>query len=128
MNQHTRIVLNTLDEFTEDLITQLTLQVTRELVADTPVDTGWARSNWIPSIGSPVTSPSGSKESRDRVIIDTSSQQEGLSRVTTSYHLPSLVFVSNNVPYISKLNNGSSRLAPSGYVQTAISKAINEVI
>lgn len=128
MNQRTRIVLNALDEFTEDLITRLTLQVTRELVADTPRDTGWARSNWIPAIDNPVTSPSGSKESRDAVVIDPTAQQEGLARVTTGYRLPSLVFVSNNVPYISKLNDGTSRQAPSGFVQTAISRAINEVI
>ncbi len=37
------------------------------------------------------------------------------------------LFLSNNVPYISRLNDGSSGQAPAGFVQAAIARASGEL-
>lgn len=122
MNQVIRVV-GQLENFTEDLITRLTLEAVAQLVPDTPIDTGWARSNWVPSIGSSVDETTGTPENVSQAV-----QEAGLATVATQYRLPNTVFISNNVPYITRLNEGSSAQAPAGFVQNAIARAIREVI
>lgn len=123
-----RIVISDLTRFTERAVKMLTLEAHANLVrapseGGTPVDTGWARANWVPDIGSPRTEPVGS---RDRV--DSGSAQAGLARVVAGYRLAQgPVFLSNNVPYITFLNDGSSRQAPAGFVQQAIAEAVRAV-
>ena len=121
-NREVVSVVSSLEAFTEDTIKRLTLEVTATLAESTPVLTGWARSNWLPSIGSPVDSPTGTKES-----VSDAEREARLGQVVLTYRLPSLVHVTNNVPYIVELNEGSSRKAPSGFVQIAIARAIREV-
>lgn len=87
----------------------------------TPVKTGWARSNWIPSISVPVSSPSGSPES-----VNGGQQQQGIAAVA-GYQGDDPVFVTNNVPYIQQLNDGSSKKAPAGFVEAAVDKAVQAV-
>tara|TARA_R110000850_G_scaffold218082_3_gene343642 strand:- start:162 stop:518 length:357 start_codon:yes stop_codon:yes gene_type:complete len=110
------------EAFTEDIIKQLTSEVTAELGEATPVDTGWAQANWVPNLHSHHKGTVGSKEE-----VTQTAQAEGLVKVYTMYELPDLVFVSNNVSYIMRLNAGHSGQAPKGYVQVAILKAIHEV-
>ena len=111
-----------LREFTADSITRLTLEVTANLVEDTPVDTGWARANWVPNIGTAVQETTGSKEAVDRTA-----QSQGIAEVVALYRLPQLIYVSNPTPYITDLNDGSSTQAPAGFVQISIQRAIAEV-
>jgi len=84
----------------------------------TPRDTQWASSNWIVQVGSPFEGPVGSKAdvSRDR-------QEAGIASMDL-YHLSlGNVWVTNSVPYVPRLNDGSSRQAPAGFVQAAILRA-----
>ena len=114
------MVMSALTEVTEKVIKKITLDTHANLIAATPVDLGWARANWIPAIGTPVTSPTGTPGGYSQ-----SAQLAGIASVATSYTLPrGKVFISNNVKYITKLNEGSSRQAPAGFVQNAISKAV----
>ncbi len=85
----------------------------------TPVDSGWARANWLASIGAPVTETAGSE---DAVSSAETAQREGLVAVAT-YAGPEPVYVSNNVPYIARLNDGWSKQAPSRFVDRAVAKA-----
>jgi hypothetical protein len=129
----TRIVVNDLTAFTERAIKRLALEVHAGLVAapsegGTPVDTGWARANWIPSIGVPATEPDGEVPMRGESTIAGGQAQSGLARVAATYRLrQGPIFISNNVPYIGRLNDGHSRQAPSGFVQRAILKAVRKV-
>jgi TPP-dependent pyruvate/acetoin dehydrogenase alpha subunit len=109
-------------DFTEKLIKKLTLAVNAQLIKDTPRDTGWARANWIPNLNVAFTDTVG-----EYTRVDKSVQAAGVANIATLYRLPSLVFISNNVHYITKLNEGFSGQAPSGYVQIAISRAIKSV-
>lgn len=111
-----------LTEFTEDLIKDISINAVAELIEATPVDTSWARSNWVPNIGSPVNQPVGSPDNPS-----TFQQESGQAEILAYYKLPANVFISNNVPYITRLNEGSSTQAPMGFVQKAIAKAVREV-
>lgn len=125
MKHRIRVVLDALEQFTERIIKKLTLDIVANLVAapgegGTPVDTGWARANWVPQIGSPRVSPVGSRSS-----VSTGAQQAGVATVAASYRLSGgKVFISNNVPYITDLNEGTSQQAPAGFIQAAIVKAL----
>ena len=124
-----RIVVESLEGFVEKLIKKIVLDVASNLRAapvqgGTPVDTGWARANWVPQIGSPAEGTAGSREQAEAGILPSDAEAGQLS-VALGYKLKKgPVFITNNVPYIVKLNEGSSQQAPAGFVQGAIAKAV----
>lgn len=123
MATNTTIVLSDFKDFSANVLKQLTVEITADLIKTTPVDTGWARSNWIPSFGESFTGTDGTRES-----VVTSRQQSGLTDVLTNYAISKgNIYISNNVPYILLLNDGSSRQAPAGFVQQSIARAISQV-
>lgn len=115
-------VINLLEGVAEKAIRGIALEVTDRLIATTPVATGWARSNWIPSIGQSVDSPDGTRES-----FDGSQQAQGRATLSAYQLKHGRIFVSNNVPYITKLNAGSSPKAPAGFVQSAADQAVSAI-
>ena len=117
-----RVVVTSVEGFVEKLIKRLTLNVTANLVEDTPVDTGWARANWVPQIGSPRSTTAGTRMAAENGQINLGPQSSGLSSVLR-YKLGPNVHITNNVPYIESLNAGSSRQAPSAFIQGAIARA-----
>ncbi len=116
MPDNLKHVLNELDKFVDGLIIRLSLDVVANLVRTNPVDTGWSRSNWIPSIGTEVTKAHGSK-----TAVSGSAQQAGTAKLLTYTRDKGSVFIANNVPYIVILNE---RPSSQGFVQAAIIKAI----
>ena len=121
-----RIVIGAFEDFAEKIIKDITLEATANLIEDTPVDTGWARANWIPSITTPVEENlTGVDPEPGQVAGAKGKQSNGIAQVATRYRIKSgAVFITNNVPYVPRLNDGSSVQAPSGFVQAAIRKAI----
>lgn len=93
------------------------LAVLRELGQATPVKTGLARGNW--QIGLDVP-PGGTVGVRSFA----SMMSSALAKLMTK-RLPQLVYVVNNIDYVAKLNAGSSRKAPAGFVQAAIARGLN---
>jgi hypothetical protein len=123
-----RVVVQDLRGFTERLVQRLALNVTANLIEDTPVDTGWARSNWVPNIGSPRKKPAGVRPtSRGAPGLDSAPQAAGQVAIA-GYRLGPSIFISNNVPYIKKLNAGSSRKAPAAFIQSAILRAVKATV
>lgn len=117
-------MVQALERVVEDLIKRLVLDIVANLTAapsagGTPVDTGWARANWIPHLGEPVTEPAGSRDD-----VSTTEQDQGLAQVLGYRLTDGPAYVTNAVPYILELNEGSSRQAPPGFVQIAIAKAV----
>ena len=55
-----------IDRFTERVVTKIGLDVTANLIETTPVDFGWARANWVPSVGRPERNDPGERD-RSRV-------------------------------------------------------------
>lgn len=116
-----------LEEFVEKAMKKLTLDITDRLVKANPVDTGWSRANWVPSIGIRFDELAGSYEDAALGSINQQPQQQGIAAVAARYNLSrGSIFISNNVPYIGRLNNGSSSQAPSAFVQLAIAQALQE--
>jgi len=117
------VVVRGLKREVETGIKRIVLNAVANLTEDTPLDTGWARANWIPSITAPVDGVDGSRES-----ISTSKKESGTAKVATSYVLENgPVWISNNVPYILRLNEGTSKQAPAGFVEAAIFRAVRPI-
>ncbi len=94
----------------ERTVRAVALIVDAELVATTPVDTGRARSNWNPSLNVP-----------DSSIVEPN-QKKSINPVAAAYKITDTILISNNLPYIKALNNGSSQQAPAGFVDAALAK------
>lgn len=132
-----------LDEFiTKDvnglagqMVRRVALAIDRALVMSTPVGNpdlwkrpapkgyvgGRARANWIPSVGSPATAP---VDRRDKSGASTIAL---LTQLTSSYKPEDgPVFITSNLPYIERLNDGHSTQAPAGFVEMAIEEGIRE--
>lgn len=122
-----RVVVESLEGFTEKLIKRLALNVTANLVEDTPVDTGWARANWVPQVGSPRSSPAGTRAAAEAGSIDRGPQISGQADIFL-YKLGPAIHITNNVPYIKSLNAGSSTQAPSAFIQAAILRAVKQTV
>lgn len=121
-----RAIIQALTEVAEKAVIRLGLNITANLVEDTPVDTGWARANWVPAIGASRNSPAESQPTGSMVQTQAAFQQAGLVGLL-SYKLPQgAIFIANNVPYINRLNDGSSTQAPTGFVQAAIRRGVQQ--
>ena len=123
-----RRVIGALDQFTEGIVRRIGANVTAELIRSTPVDTGWARANWVPSIGvafegnQDVTAPEPTN-----VAIAAGQQQAGIASFT-GYRIDlGTVIIANNVPYIQRLNDGSSQQAPPMFVEMSIERGIRSI-
>lgn len=123
-----RLVIGQLRGASERTVKRLVLEATAELIEATPVDTGWARANWVPAIGSPNMESRSGTPDPSQVPGQRGQQQTGLASVAAGYTLhQGPVFISNNVPYVPRLNDGSSDQAPSGFVQRSIQRAVTTV-
>lgn len=119
-------IVKDLKDLTGKAIKKITLDLTANLVEVTPVDIGWARANWVPSIGRPsLPRTISGKPTAGQLSAKEGKQEQGLAKVATQYTLDQgVVFVSNNVPYILRLNDGHSQQEPAGFIQRAITKAV----
>lgn len=113
-----------LDKFISKTTADLAIEIVRALVIDTPRDTNWAASNWIASIGFAREGAVGSKDA-----VSFAAQKLSLASIATGYDISKgEIHITNNVPYIVKLNMGTSRQAPKMFVERAISEAIQRVL
>lgn len=116
-----------LDRHTSELVQQLASEVHANLVEATPIDIGWARANWVPSVGAPVvTQPITAPESSD-VQIQLGRVSAAQAQILTYSIADGPVFIANNVPYIRRLDDGWSSQAPAGFVKAAIEQAVRSV-
>lgn len=85
--------------------------VYRGVVVNTPVDTGRARTNWQMGSGTPATG------TVDAVLGVAASFTRAQSTAQT--HKQGSIFITNNLPYIGRLNDGWSKQAPANFVEQA---------
>jgi hypothetical protein len=74
----------------------------------TPVDTGRAKANWNVMVGSPDTTTSDKTKASPVVL----NKGDGLKDI----------YITNSLPYIYALENGSSEQAPAGMVAITMSE------
>lgn len=100
----------------EKQIRYLCLDLFKNVVQGTPVDTGRARGNWQATINTPAT---GSTEDTDKQGGATISAASN----AVSQAVGNVFYITNNLPYIYRLEfDGWSKQAPSGWVRTAIER------
>lgn len=86
-------------------------ELSRRIVMRTPVDTGRARANWQPSIDAPVAI---SLESFDK-----SGANALANAAATAVNVgpDQALYLTNNLPYIGRLEHGWSKQSPQGMVK-----------
>ncbi len=91
-------------------ITRLaTLELFRGVILATPVDKGRARGGWTTSVSAPAASPERLDPSGGSAVSEVVEKTpEGAGQVT---------YLSNDLPYIMALEEGSSKQAPEGMVK-----------
>ena len=89
----------------------IALTVLQGIVNKTPVRTGLARGNWQVSGGTPPGGPITRLDPSGGAVISS-----GASAIQAIQPLKSVIWVSNSLPYIERLENGYSQQAPSGMV------------
>ena len=112
------------------LTNKVALYLVKELTLVTPVDTSKALSNWqLSKTGKPskelqayVSGSRGSSFGASSAATQLEATQNIKGR-----KLGQTVFISNLADYIVKLNSGSSRQAPAGFVESAVLKARNNI-
>ena len=102
------IIVNSTMHRLDERVRAATIGVFSSVIRMTPVDTGRAKDNWQCTIGSPA---SGEAMTNETAMIATIPQHAGEK-----------VYLTNNVPYIQKLEYGHSQQAPSGMVRISIDK------
>ena len=103
------------DQVAEDhgQLTRLTaLNINNKLIQKTPVDTGRARSNWIPSVGVPYFQENGPMD-------DSSLTWRAINAFEEMHPFEDL-YITNSLEYIVPLNNGHSDQAPANFVEMAV--------
>ena len=114
-----------LSELTDDIAKETRdaiLAMDTLIVLATPVDTGRAKANWTVSVGRTNESTvefTGGKEAAEQYAIN---QGQAAVRDVTGFGVS---YIQNNLPYIVKLNNGSSKQAGTRYVDIIVEQVAN---
>lgn len=103
---------------------QAALAVDQAVVLGTPVDTGTARSNWVVSLDE----PSDRTQEAYTALADGDMSETANARAAMAQGagviaraLPEQdIHITNNLPYIVPLNEGSSAQAPAAFVEEAV--------
>lgn len=102
-----------------DNVRRVALLLLTGVTLGTPVDTGRARANWLVGVNAPRRQTEGATDPTGQATLAQGEQVIAAARGDDE------VWLSNNLPYILKLNEGSSPQAPPGYIQDAIDASLD---
>lgn len=94
-------------------VRKICLELTTAIIYKTPRKTGRAQSNWFASIGAPVVGVSPVIESSAISVVARESKM-----ADSAYG--NIYWLSNNLPYIERLEYGYSKQTPAGMVRLSI--------
>lgn len=106
-----------LKKYIEQVFKALTLEIDKELRIATPVDTGFARANWVPSVGSPSLGE----------VQGEAEHAAGVSQVLSFRLEDGSTWVCNAAEYIQRLNYGHSKQAPAMFIEAAVDRAVQAI-
>lgn len=112
-----------LDEEASNAAVQTALTIVGSLAYDTPVDTSKAISNWQVSVGSPVSGdrPAFYPGELGSTYGASAAATLDAARAALAAKKPGqTIYISNLLPYIRKLNAGSSKQHPGAFVEAAV--------
>ena len=123
-------IANGVEKNADTMMRKTVITVASAVVLRTPVDTGRARANWRTNIGGPLVAPvtsfpvgkkgSSGAAAAGQAINDANTKMNG-------YKGGAPVYLSNNLPYIGRLNQGHSKQAPAGFVESAIAAGLRAI-
>jgi len=111
-------------EVSDKVFRGTSIAMTKSIVERTPVDTGRARGNWFPTLGTPSTKVVESEDyPSDDAIVGRAAKTLNSHKMGQSFYL------TNNLPYIQRLENGWSEQArnPNGMVEITVNEFQREV-
>jgi len=113
-------IANKLEKNGVELVKKVALAVDQAVVLSTPVDTGRARSNWLVSVDNPEerTVETYGESSASKAI------SQGSSEINSFGESNKAIYITNNLPYIQRLNDGYSAQAPAGFVEKSLQAGI----
>lgn len=111
-------LLDDLDQQADAMFRALVLEATRRLMKRTPVRTARARNNWQIGVGEPVLEniPEGDYPKTGTVSMHQAIQQ------STQLAAGDVAYVTNALPYIPALNQGSSKQMPAGWIELTMAE------
>lgn len=118
---------NNLARGADRLVRKVALAADQVVVVGTPVDTGRARSNWIAQVGGPATGVISAYAPGEASTQAAISQASGVIAGYVGGPTSPAIHITNNLPYIQKLNDGYSAQAPAGFVETALATAVTAI-
>ena len=95
----------------------IALEVFRRVILKTPVDTGRARGNWQCTISVPAASVADVEDKGGgKAIAQAADEVMGWEPSKV------VIFLTNNLPYIQRLEDGYSKQAPAGMVAVTLAE------
>jgi hypothetical protein len=119
-NAPNKFSLNVLKD-ADTLTKRITGEMLQGVVVATPVDTGQARSNWRVSVGSVDGTTDTSTDKGGSGAI-----KRGIATIQSGGGLGKVVYISNSLRYIERLNNGWSMQAPKNFMQITFMNVVNK--
>lgn len=108
------------------------LAADQAVVLATPVDKGRARSNWLVELDAPARTTVepyapglGGNTGGANAAAAIAQGQATIALYNGDRN--TAIAISNNLPYIGRLNEGSSLQAPAGFVEKAVQAAVKQV-
>ena len=109
-----KATIDTFADIPEHVVRGGVINLFNNIVKRTPVDTGRARGNWFTSISAP-----------SRQVTESTSEAAsyaGVSNYVSTWDVSKPIYITNNLPYIMRLEYGSSKQAPAGWVRNTTSQ------
>ena len=106
----------------DTLTKKITGDMLTTVVAATPIDTSAARQNWRVGVGA-INPKADTKDT------DGSGQgaiNRGIATIQSGGGIGKVVFLSNSLKYISRLNDGWSMQAPKNFMQISFRNVVNK--
>ena len=112
-----------LERNAKNAVKKAALAVDQTVVMATPVDTGRARSNWLVSLdvprGDSIDAYSAGTSLGTGEMANATAALDHGGRVIGTFTNGS-IYISNNLAYTRRLNEGSSAQAPAGFIEMAV--------
>lgn len=112
-----------IEKAASDLAIGVALTIVGDLAIKTPVDTSKALSNWQVTLDNPAnnTIPPYYPGSDGSTFSASAAETLSKAKIALRDKKPGeSIFITNNLPYINKLNEGSSKQEPAGFAERAI--------
>jgi hypothetical protein len=107
----------------DKVVRKVAMAIDQAVVMATPVDTGRARANWIAALNGAAEGTTDDKsKSGGSAIAKAAGVIAGYDRDKDAE-----IHITNNLPYIGRLNEGSSYQAPANFVSIATRQGVKAV-